>query len=543
MPPPKEQYNSKAWTRGSLKRPPSKRHDFGLDFELRKQDGNYYITRVEGLAIQMTDLKVGDRLLKFQEQDASFFTLEEIRSTLEDELRVSFEALHPQLMNESIKVVDNSCTGSNGDRTPSPPVRQDSEPSTNTKRFMSSPKKNTRDTAPKSPTKKKTPPVANPLMSPTRKTASRDVAPRSPTKKMTPPPIAPFSSPASSKSPRKKISNSSSDQYVDPEDDVSVEVSVDMSEITEPSNKFMDGPCLVDESPYPMQQRKRPTTNNTRKKKVSSLTMSTGTYTPPSSPQRTTNAMSFSPTRQSPKANKIRQYPSSPSNARTPTSNKTNKRSPTKTKNAVKVSPPPPPLTTCVSSPKQTCRGGRYTTSGSGQPGPTLDYNLKAWVSGSLTRPPSRRHDFGLDFELVDGVFYVTRSEALCKQLTEVKVGDRLLKFQNQDATPRNFTLKDLRTILKEELRVSFETLHPEIMQESITEIDMDIDIGDVVPLQNMEEHNLNGKDVQVLREGKNGQWLVKVLGGNNGNKKKRILVKSDNLNYELLPNRIQLKN
>ena len=165
-----------------------------------------------------------------------------------------------------------------------------------------------------------------------------------------------------------------------------------------------------------------------------------------------------------------------------------------------------------------------------------MEYNLKAWVSGSLSRPPSKRHDFGLDFECIDGIFWVTRVEALAKEMTDVRVGDRLLKFQNQD--PSNFTLEEIQTILKEELHVTFETLHPELMGDSVTEIDMDIDIGDVVPLQNMDDSSLEGTNVQVVREGKNGNYLVKIMDGSN----RKILVKGSNLNYELLPNRIQLK-
>eukprot|EP00339_Tiarina_fusa_P018711 CAMPEP_0117037682 /NCGR_PEP_ID=MMETSP0472-20121206/26569_1 /TAXON_ID=693140 ORGANISM="Tiarina fusus, Strain LIS" /NCGR_SAMPLE_ID=MMETSP0472 /ASSEMBLY_ACC=CAM_ASM_000603 /LENGTH=190 /DNA_ID=CAMNT_0004747709 /DNA_START=106 /DNA_END=678 /DNA_ORIENTATION=+ len=169
-------------------------------------------------------------------------------------------------------------------------------------------------------------------------------------------------------------------------------------------------------------------------------------------------------------------------------------------------------------------------------PAPSLEYNLKAWVRGSLTRPKLRKlHDFGLDMERSDddGHFYITRAEGLAREFTEVKVGDRLLKFQDRD--PSEFSLEDIHQILKKELKISFETLHPEIMSESITEIEIEIEIGDVVPLAGMEDESLNGRDVQVLRESKNGKWLVKVLDS-----EAKILVHSSNLSFELIPEQLE---
>ena len=58
----------------------------------------------------------------------------------------------------------------------------------------------------------------------------------------------------------------------------------------------------------------------------------------------------------------------------------------------------------------------------------------------------------------------------------------------------------------------------------------------------NMDDSSLDGQDVQVLREGKNGNWLVKIVGDGSAKNSQKILVKSHNLNYEMLPDRIQLK-
>jgi hypothetical protein len=179
-------------------------------------------------------------------------------------------------------------------------------------------------------------------------------------------------------------------------------------------------------------------------------------------------------------------------------------------------------------------------------PPASLEYNLKAWVSGSLTRPRQLKnkklHDFGLDLEqdADDGQFYITRVEGLAKELDGIRVGDRLFKFQGKD--PSEFTtgdaLKEIRRMLRTELTISFETLHPEILHESITEIEMDIETGDVIPLTSMkEEEALNGKDAQILRGGKDGQWLVQVLETG-----AKMIVHSSNLQYEVIPEKIQLR-
>ena len=169
-----------------------------------------------------------------------------------------------------------------------------------------------------------------------------------------------------------------------------------------------------------------------------------------------------------------------------------------------------------------------------------VQYNLKAWLCGSLSRPPSRRHDFGLDFEKRDdGHYYVTRVESLAKQCGDVEVGDRLLKFQGQPASDYQ-SVEELTEVLKGALSISFEALHPNLIEETITEVPNDVDLGDVVPLGGMElDHKsyLNGKDVQVLRQvTSSDQWLVKVLDGEK--KGEKILVKTENLRYDLLPDR-----
>ena len=62
--------------------------------------------RVEGLVKDFTEFRVGDRLYKFQEKDASEWTLEELERTIQDELKLTIEVLHPDKMKEEVKILD-----------------------------------------------------------------------------------------------------------------------------------------------------------------------------------------------------------------------------------------------------------------------------------------------------------------------------------------------------------------------------------------------------------------------------------------------------
>ena len=41
-------------------------------------------------------------------------------------------------------------------------------------------------------------------------------------------------------------------------------------------------------------------------------------------------------------------------------------------------------------------------------PSATLEFNIKAWCAGGVSRPPSKRHDFGLEFEQRDDGHFVS---------------------------------------------------------------------------------------------------------------------------------------
>jgi len=183
------------------------------------------------------------------------------------------------------------------------------------------------------------------------------------------------------------------------------------------------------------------------------------------------------------------------------------------------------------------------SSSSSNNPGPTLEYNIKAWCAGGCSRPPSKRHDFGLDFERRDGDdddghFYVTRVEALAKEFTEVRVGDRLYKFQDKAAAEYK-SVDELYDILKDALKISIETLHPSVMTQEIKTIDLPVEKGDVVALKEYPaKPELEGQNVEVLRKLQKGKLLVSPVGRN----KEKLLVDASNLDFELELDKLELK-
>jgi hypothetical protein len=172
-------------------------------------------------------------------------------------------------------------------------------------------------------------------------------------------------------------------------------------------------------------------------------------------------------------------------------------------------------------------------------PNPTLEYNIKAWCSGGCSRPPSKRHDFGLDFEpRDDGHFYITRVEALAKDFTEVRVGDRLYSFQDKPAAEYS-SVDELNAVLSDALKISIETLHPEKMKQEIKTIDLPVQRGDVVPLKDYPaKPEYNGINVEILRKLQKGKLLVSPVG----RKKERLLVDASNLHFELEVDKLQLR-
>jgi hypothetical protein len=149
-------------------------------------------------------------------------------------------------------------------------------------------------------------------------------------------------------------------------------------------------------------------------------------------------------------------------------------------------------------------------------PGPTLEFNLKRWVCGSVTKASIKHETIGLELEeRDDGAIYVTKVEGLTKQFTDVLVGDKLYKFQDRDISEYGGGIDELYAIIKKELKISLETIHPnhDIQASDLLER-MDIQIGDRVPLINYKPHpDYNGRTVEVLREVKAGQqYLVKLI-------------------------------
>ena len=143
----------------------------------------------------------------------------------------------------------------------------------------------------------------------------------------------------------------------------------------------------------------------------------------------------------------------------------------------------------------------------SSKPAPTLEFNIKDWVSCTVTKaaPDSQ---VGLDFEYnaEDGHVYVAKVYDLAKMFSDARAGDKLYKFQGRDASEYESlgptgSIDELTRIMKNENSVSFETLHHDHLHESITEVAMDVELGDIVPLQNYDKNpDLNGQDVEVLR-------------------------------------------
>ena len=78
------------------------------------------------------------------------------------------------------------------------------------------------------------------------------------------------------------------------------------------------------------------------------------------------------------------------------------------------------------------------------------DYNFKDWVSCNIKK--ARQSDnVGLTFEKNPrlGHYFVTQVGGLAKMFSDVKVGDRLLKFQGKNASDYCATVRDLDIIFK----------------------------------------------------------------------------------------------
>ena len=172
------------------------------------------------------------------------------------------------------------------------------------------------------------------------------------------------------------------------------------------------------------------------------------------------------------------------------------------------------------------------------KPAPTLEFNIKDWVSCQVTKSTPQETNIGLDFEYnpKDGNIYITKVYHLAHMFSDARVGDKLHKFFGKDAIEYSSKgedgVKELYDIMKVETVISFETLHHEFFNESVTEISMDVEIGDIVPLQNYKSREeYNGHDVEVLRALKGNKYLVKVVA----NPKEKIIVHQDNLYYEVL--------
>ena len=173
------------------------------------------------------------------------------------------------------------------------------------------------------------------------------------------------------------------------------------------------------------------------------------------------------------------------------------------------------------------------------KPAPTLEFNIKDWVSCQVTKSTPQETNIGLEFEYnpKDGNIYITKVYHLAHMFSDARVGDKLHKFFGKDAkefsTKGEDGVKELYDIMKVETVISFETLHHEYtMNESVTEISMDVEIGDIVPLQNFAaKQEYNGHDVEVLRALKGNKYLVKVIS----NPKEKFIVNQDNLYYEVL--------
>mmetsp|Transcript_19934 Transcript_19934/g.48975 ORF Transcript_19934/g.48975 Transcript_19934/m.48975 type:complete len:193 (+) Transcript_19934:127-705(+) len=148
-------------------------------------------------------------------------------------------------------------------------------------------------------------------------------------------------------------------------------------------------------------------------------------------------------------------------------------------------------------------------------------YNAKDLLWASITKP-SLKFKAGLHLmEDEDGVIRVKKVDGAFEMFTEVKEGDRLLEFQEQDVSAYEGGIAEIEKLIKESLKIQVRVLKPSGEQQEEEEEDMDdtsvmtleVAEGDVLVLYNMDrDPALNGKMVLVKREStKKGRWLVEL--------------------------------
>ncbi|CAJ1968365.1 unnamed protein product [Cylindrotheca closterium] len=148
-------------------------------------------------------------------------------------------------------------------------------------------------------------------------------------------------------------------------------------------------------------------------------------------------------------------------------------------------------------------------------------YNVKDLLWASITKP-SLKQNAGLHLmEDEDGVIRVERVDGAFEMFTQVKPGDRLLEFQEQDVSCYEGGIKEIEKLIKESLKVQVRVLKPsaDVEEEEDDDDDtsamtLEIAAGDTLVLHygTNDKDGLNGKMVKIKRESsKKGRWLVQV--------------------------------
>lgn len=159
------------------------------------------------------------------------------------------------------------------------------------------------------------------------------------------------------------------------------------------------------------------------------------------------------------------------------------------------------------------------------------NYNLKDYERCTIKKT-NLAQETGLDLKEKDVKYWVTRVYGVFDMFTNVKVGDRLITVNGRPVS--DFAnLDEIRDLFQRELQISVETVHcnfSDSMNQSITEVSMDVMEGDVVKVRDIfASPELTGKKAKVRRETGKGRFLIELMESG-----EKLVVSSMNLDYDL---------
>jgi hypothetical protein len=139
----------------------------------------------------------------------------------------------------------------------------------------------------------------------------------------------------------------------------------------------------------------------------------------------------------------------------------------------------------------------------------------RTWYWGKINKY-AKNDRIGISFvkDEVDGEFYVATVSKVAESYTEARVHDRLLKFQEKDASMYD-TAEEMHQIMRDVMSFTLETIHPVPKQagdddDKDPSDDIELEMGDIVRLKNSKE--LDGTRVELKRQTASGKWMVTPL-------------------------------